>query len=371
METRENRQDSSNLVQNDKKEDAAMPAAIISNFTAKIRRIDTQEIELPKVELIPGGAIKSKDVDESVIISKLHDDASQPSNKGFKGYSEGTNHRSSNMLASSNKILNVTGGQFGAIHSNASHNKSPSIGNSVSAGDPELESMPEATLQSLLAASLKDKASLEQKVQKLDVKIRSLQRSKLDKSRGMAHPKDNRSVASEVKTTVKVHISPIRQGARTALEAKIVQEVYAESPSLVNRSALIWRHLDSLLQDTLTVKHDQRIIHPVCRPDQSAHVRTLTDKAQPSLKKRDLLIKSSREPKPMNRTFTYQAATSVASEKAHQPQKVGKTSPIRSFSINSGPKSSIFHAKNQKEKKRFCPSKALIMNSLDESFIFS
>lgn len=363
METRENRTDSGSLIQNEKKDESTNIPAAISNFAQKIRRIDTREIELPskKDNFLEQ---KSRELDESIIISRMQDEGSQPSHKGFKGNSDGTNPISSNIGASSNKLLNITGGNLGGNHSNQSNNKSPSIGTSVSVGEPDLEGLPESTLKSLLQTSLQNKTALEMQVHKLDRKIWTLQRSILEKSRASQLPRDDHSDRSEGKTAPRLTLSALKPGKRVGLDSKLVQEVFNESPSLVNRSSLMWQHLDSLMNDTSTVKPEPKITSFPNRPG-NCIFQSNRDPPKPRVKKRDLIIKSTRDNKHINRTFTYQAATSVTSERPRvEPKYKLPSDQIRSFSINSNkkPLSNAF--------KREGPKRAQKSFTIDDSYIF-
>lgn len=363
METREIRGESGSFTQKDKKEEELAIQAAISNFNQKVRRIESREIDLPKRD--QNNETKSRELEESIIISRLHDEGSQPSHKGFNGNSDGTNQVSSHVGTSTNKLMNYTGGNLGANISTMSLNKSPSIGNTASVGEPDFDTLPEDALQSMLQASLQDKVALEQKVQRLDLKIRTLQRSILDKSKLTQVQRDDRSEYAEAKTTVKAIISPLKSGKRRAIDSKLVKEVLAESPVLANQSSLMWQQFDSLLNDSATVKPELRNSSFLSRVDNSSRLKTAKEITSNKVKKRDLIIKSSRENKPVNRTFTYHVATSVASEKSRGHSKYNKpTDQVRSFSINSTKKPSV------KPFKLEGPKKAFKSFTNDDSYIF-
>lgn len=374
METRENKLEAANAAHNEKTAEANAISAAISAFNQKARRIEPKDIELPSHELAVDSFKKSGELDESVVISRLPDEGSLESHKGHKGNSDGTVQISSNFLIGSQK-LNTTGGPVGVNNSNPSNYKSPSGGDSLSLADQaDLEVLPESTLRDLLQETLKDRANLEHKVQKLDLKIKTLQKSILDRSRlqNSLLREEKTLQQAEEKTTVKGQVSsPTKPSRRTTLGKKLVQEVFAESPSLAHRSSSMWQNLDLLMHDVSTVKAQDSFKQPSGSHHKAGNspFRVGGDKNVAGVKKRDMIIKSLRDSKPaFAKAFTRPAQSSALSEKI-RPES-GRLLPekVRSFSINTTKRASCSKDAKAKHFKN-SDSRTFKSFTLDESFI--
>lgn len=339
METRDNRFEPCVVFDKDINDEINPVVQSIANFHQKIKRIDTKEIELPNseknAENIQLKHQDNKKLDESVIISRLHQTHSSYS-PNVNMNSDGTNKVSSNFICSSYRGTRGTGvyRERQALHLSG-YKMSPSPENSISAvcDNIDFSRVNEHALQALLNESMRDREYLENKMQRVDTRIHSLQRSILEKSRpfSRAHQEETSvEILDDQKTVDKSRmiINEKPAHSKNYINRELVNEVLAES-FLANRET------QRVKIDTLTVKqrYPGQQHSRIQRVDDAPLSKNILTNNPP--KKRHMIIKSGKEHSQRVRDHTILAGKySKHLDSSYRRPELGQSTAARSFSIN-------------------------------------
>lgn len=377
METRENRFDSAASNEKEPTDPTNEILIAVHSFQQRIKRIDTRELEVPINENQRNKVVEinaPKGLEESVIIHRLKDTHSLTSPENNVG-SEGTNRVSSKMVGSSYRGTGGTGGFQGGVTSHMSRGKwSPSPEGSISGTCDQIDfsSINEHALRALLNESIRDREYLENKMQRVDTRINSLQKSILEKSNTFSraqHEAESTDAFNDQKTIQKspmVNFNEKRLN-KNSINRELVREVLAESQLIgIEDRAEQCEGAKTVIRGSIPRPNLQNY------PRDNIRSPVKVTPAPASTKKRHLIIKSGREaPRLKNPLIPAGVNSRLTSGQKllNQPDK-GISQASRSFSINHRESRSRDQSSKPVKACRSIAGKSkYIIRSIHDSFI--